>query len=487
MKDSRLIELLSTFDEEELNSFKKFLLSPFNKSKRNIGSLLNYLISIRLEFNSEKSNKEFVFKKLFPGEKFNYKKLENLTLDLYNSAKSFLVHKTIEEDELECQIFLSKAFYNKKLSEHSMKTLAQVEKKLKPEFISDKDYFSKLRQITFLKSAYYTKYNEFDNLIESKRNYFEASATQFIIDSAEFLSIRKPVLDTHGKNIENYFIESVMKSFDIDKMIKLLEKDDNANIPIITLHYYRLKTIDEPDTEDHYFKLRDYFYENLDNLNRGEKCFIFNHLTSYCVNKLVGKDKSDFEKEGLDVYKKMLENNAYSMSESEYMQPLMYRNIYQFCNVTKDSKWFKIFIDEYSFTLDPEYRKDLSNMAYAYYFFMIKKFEKALEMISGIRGEFFLFKSDLKNLSLKIYYEVGYIEQAYSLVDAHRHFLANSKEISAFHKDAGNKFLKYYNTLLKIKCNQSKEDPGLIKSKLIKEEKIASKVWLIEKADELIK
>ena len=118
---------------------------------------------------------------------------------------------------------------------------------------------------------------------------------------------------------------------------------------------------------------------------------------------------------------------------------------------------------------------------------MIKKFEKALEMISGIRGEFFLFKSDLKNLSLKIYYEVGYIEQAYSLVDAHRHFLANSKEISAFHKDAGNKFLKYYNTLLKIKCNQCKEDPGLIKSKLIKEEKIASKVWLIEKADELIK
>ncbi len=86
---------------------------------------------------------------------------------------------------------------------------------------------------------------------------------------------------------------------------------------------------------------------------------------------------------------------------------------------------------------------------------------------------------------LKIYYELGNIEQAYSLVDSYKHFLSSTKEITEIYLKRYEKFLKYYFYLLRIKSGQSKEKPAFILSKIEKEDKINNKKWLLEKAAEL--
>jgi len=220
-------------------------------------------------------------------------------------------------------------------------------------------------------------------------------------------------------------------------------------------------------------------------LDSEEKYIIFNQLANYCTEEVSRKNEKFYD-EALDVYKRMLENDAYSFSENEYMQVITYRNIIYFCNTVKDDKWFEYFIDKYTDALSPEYRKDMKNFANGNLWFLRRDYERSLVCISGIINEFFLFKSDLRNILLKIYYELGYFEQAYSMIDSYKHFLAHTTEISKEYKEFYKKFVKRYLQLLKMKSGRSKELPGMMKKDLEKETKIVNKNWLLEKVLELM-
>jgi len=486
MKDTKLIRLIKTFNKDELKLFEKFLTSPFLKPARNIIILYHYIVKFYPDYDSDKLEKEKVFKKLFPGEEFKEKKILNLIYDLTKASEVFLAHTTLKDDEIEFLLNLSKGYLSKNLANESFSIDKIIEKKLQPGFSPGKDYISKLRRLTYLKGSYYTEHNDFKNIIECKKNYFEASAVQFIIDYIEIVSSQKPAQTTYGKNLENYFIDSIVKSFNIEKLLNLLEKSDYTNKFLIALHFYRLKTIQEPENISYYYLLRDLFYNNLSNFDREEKYFIFSHLVNYCVQK-IGKNLEDFKKEGLEVYKKMLENNAFSFSKSEHMQAMTYRNIVQFCYTVRETKWLEYFIEKYSDFLNPEQREDLRYLSYAYLYFTKNEFEKALVMVSNINHEFFLFKADLKNLTLKIYYELNYFDQAFSMVYSYKHFLKYTKEITKSFKEVYENFLNFYFDLLKIKSQQSKEGPSFIKKRIEKESKLVSKRWLLEKSDQLIK
>jgi hypothetical protein len=485
MKDTRLIRLIKTFSKEELKSFGKFLESPFLKPSRNTLLLYNYITKFHPDFETDKLDKKNVFKKIFPNESYDEKKIANYIIDLMRSAKDFLIHKSLDEDEIECLLFLGNEYYNRKLLNTNLSLLVDIEKKLKPGFTTTSDYLSKFRKLIFLKSSYYTDENEFDKSIECEMEYFIVSATQFIIDYTQFLSSKKPAMNTHGIKMANNFSDAIIKCFDIDKLIKLTEKEEFINSFLISLHYYRLKTIEQPDNLNHYYTLKEHFIKVISNLNRDEQFFMFTYLQNYCVLK-VHEGNEVFKREGFEIYKLMLEHNSYSYSENEYMEILTFRNIIHFCYMLNEIEWLKSFIDKYTNALNPEYREDMRNFSFANFYFHQKEFEKSLEFISRrFNHEIFLFKTDVKNLMIQIYYELDHIEQAFSLVDSYKHFLSSNKEISESLKKIYTKFLKYYFELLKIKSGQSKETPSFIKSKIEKEKNLVNKKWLMQKSLEL--
>lgn len=484
MKDTRLIKLIKTFSREELKSFGKYLESPFLKPARNTAPLLEYIVKYHSELDSAKLKKEAVYKKLFIGEDYNEKKLLNLIFDLTKAAEDFISYNAFISDDIEYLLNLSRGYLDKNLSDESNRVNKLIEKKLTPGFAPSKDYFSKFRRLIYLKSNYYSESNDFENLIDCEMQYFEASATQFFIDLTRFVTSVKPINNTHGKKIENVFIESILKNFDIEKLMKTSAKEEDDEKYLVTLHYYWLKSVEEFENDDHYYRLKKYFNKILSNLNREEKHFLFCHFENYCVQKILSGNRK-FREEGLEIYKSMLENNAYSFSENQYMQVLTFRNIIYYCEMLNETDWFKEFIEKYSDTLSPENRDNFRNYAYAKYYFMKKDFDNALTSVSRINHEFFLLKVDIKSILLQIYYELGNYEPAFSLVDSYKHFLANTKEISKLHRIRFNNFLKYYFELLKIKSGQNKESSSFIKSKINKEDEIISKKWLLKKAEEL--
>jgi hypothetical protein len=484
MKDTRIVEILKSLGKEELKSFAQFLDSPFVKSRRNIKPLLEFLGNNHPDFETERITKERAFRKLFPGEAYNDKKLENLAIELSAAAEVFLIHSTVESDKTEALMNLCKGYYDRKMLNQSLRVMKIIEKKIVPGFSQGKDYFSKVRRLNYLKNGYYMEKDDIDNALECTRLTFEASAAQFIHDYAQLMSIKKAAGETYGKTIEGKFVGSVISHFDFDELFDAIKDSDFEYSLLIKILYYRYKLSEDPEDTRNYFFIKDLFYNNLEKFDRAEKNHIFNDLINYCVDR-VKKTNDEFKSEGLEVYKKMLESSAYSESETEYMQVLTYRNIIIYCNMIKETDWLKTFIDNYTDTLSPEYRKDLANYAYGNLYFKMKDFEKALTFISKINHDFFLFKTDIKNLLLQIYFELNYIEQAYSLVDSYRHFLSNTKEIADGHKKTLEIFLKRYFELLRIKAGQSKEDIKYILNKIESETSLINRPWLLEKANDL--
>ncbi len=113
-----------------------------------------------------------------------------------------------------------------------------------------------------------------------------------------------------------------------------------------------------------------------------------------------------------------------------------------------------------------------------------RNFSLALEKLgkSGpIKNVF--YKAAIKQLTLKIYYELGWLDSAADLLDAFRHFVRTDKLLTESYILNCNTFINFFNRLLKI--NDDIKSNGHEISKLISDLKSTSQTWLLRKAQEL--
>ena len=91
MQNTKIIQLLKTLSPAEMKEFKDFVSSPvFNKNK-NVVRLYEEFRKFYPGFTNPKLTDENIFTALFPGEKYNYFKIRNISSDLFALGKEFLV------------------------------------------------------------------------------------------------------------------------------------------------------------------------------------------------------------------------------------------------------------------------------------------------------------------------------------------------------------------------------------------------------------
>ena len=88
--------------EEELQQFSDFLRSPFHNKNKNVIQLFEIIKKHYPFFKSDKIVKEKIFKKLFPGRKYNDVVMRILISDLIKLSEEYLsclsfFKKTLEE------------------------------------------------------------------------------------------------------------------------------------------------------------------------------------------------------------------------------------------------------------------------------------------------------------------------------------------------------------------------------------------------------
>ncbi|MBK6876393.1 MAG: hypothetical protein IPG99_08045 [Ignavibacteria bacterium] len=110
-----------------------------------------------------------------------------------------MIFNALTNDESEYLLSLSKIYLDNELPSHFMRVSQILDKVIEPGFSVQKNFISKYKRLSQLKTIYYTETNDFENLIRVKKEYFKQSALNFAMDYIEILGSKKPAQSTHGK------------------------------------------------------------------------------------------------------------------------------------------------------------------------------------------------------------------------------------------------------------------------------------------------
>lgn len=96
--------------------------------------------------------------------------------------------------------------------------------------------------------------------------------------------------------------------------------------------------------------------------------------------------------------------------KTPYLDLNLYRSILFLGLNLKSYNEIKNFIDKYSKKVNPAEHINIYRLSYAYLYYELSKYKKTLDNVAKIVINDFIFKYDIKNLMIKIYYDLEYWE-----------------------------------------------------------------------------
>lgn len=476
MKDSKLIEILKSLRSEDFKELEKFTSSPYFTVGRDLTPFLKILKSFYPDFDHQNLNHEYIFAKLYPDKKKNkvQQTMKTLSSDLIKACKEFFKYSEFREDLNMGSYYLTNQLRKRKLYkdfEKEYKAAIEQQKILNKGGIID---FIDGYYLSSVFRDYSLDRNDFENSFEYTLLSDEYISAAALMVSFMFEDI-KNISEGYNLPLRYTLMNNLLENLDCDKVMEDM-KINNDRHYIHTLIYFMIyKMNKEKDKREYFFKLKDLLIEHQNLFGQSENYVFWNILLSYCsVNKL--------KNEILWIHRHILDNNIYRKSDEEDFHIILFRNIVTDNSYAGNYEWLKDFIEKYSTELHSDHRENMYNFSKAHLYFAKGEYEKALVHTGKINYDIFIFKLDARVLLLEIYFELGYYDQAFSLVDSTLHFLNYTRELSEYHKERYKGFIKAYNEILKIKSSglKNRMDGKIITGKLTIQQS-----WIQKKIAEL--
>jgi hypothetical protein len=480
MFKSKLVNILRTFTPEEIKRFKEFISSPFHNKNKNVIKLFGALIKFYPNFSSDQLTKEILFKHLYPSKEYNDLVMRILLSDIIKLLEKFIAHSALEKNPNDFKKYLILDFNKRKLFNFLKKELKDEPENgtLNPGHLLNKMFIASQRK-EFMILTDHQKGNEV-NLID----FGKYLITYFLIKLPELyheLDIHK---DLYNIEPDYDFIEKFIEDVNLSEYIEYLEKSNFEFAPVIKLYYYTFISGKHIDKDEYYFEFKKLLEENIYRFDGEEKYNLFIKLESIAIKKIeIGRQ--EFYNELFDIYTKMLKKNIFTEGSDNFIRIELFRNILFTALRLEKYDWAENFINEYIVKVSPELRDNIYNHSLAHLYYQKKDFKKSIDYLNTVKYDLFVYRADVKILSMKAYYEMKEFESAYSLTDSFNKFISNNKNVSLLFKDRYKSFIKHYNSLLKFSNGKNSDNLVDLEFEIKNDDLVLNKGWFLEKIGEL--
>lgn len=473
MQNTRLILLLKTFSPSEMKEFKDFVSSPvFNKNK-NVIRLQEVLRKFYPEFINSKLTDEKIFEMIFPGEKYNYFKIKNISSDLFVLGKEFLIFLYQKNNDIYNykDVFLLSELRDRKLDSVFDQLHKIYSDKLEASTIKDENYFFQIHLLTDEMSFYLAPREPNTNLPllqQSMNNFLKYSLIKL-------LKIYNIML--HEKKQNNFNYEMNM----LDEVLSYIDKNKSDDNPTLMIYYYII-LLEKEKQEKYFFELKNLKEKFFDYLARKDQYMLFLHMAGYCAYVFNVLGKKDFMMEHFLLSKENFDKGTIKLGHIIYMDFL---NHVKIAVRVEKFDWAEKYINEFKESLTEEKNSTL-NFCYGYINYKKGNLNKALDLLSQANFPNFIIKIQVKILLLQIYFEKEYYEQALAMIDTFRHYLLREKSIVEDFKESFYDYLRITNDLIKLKTMSDSDNKEFNLKKIkddlekIKYNQFGIKMWLRE-------
>ena len=469
MKNSKLIILLGSFSEDELDELYKFLGSPYFNTNPVYSRILDVFIQHRVAIGENKDLKEIFFAAAFPGQKYDDLKLRHAFSQFLELIQLFLAVQDLRGDDNGINLKVLKYYGEKRLDKH----FAAIQRKV---FSSDFVYQNN-EDSFFLEYQGNTILNSFiinENLREGKHNLIE---TMVSID--KFYLLTKLRLLCEIINYQKIIAIEYNLPF-LEEIIPLLEKSSYSEVPAISIYRDVLLTLTD-GSEVHYYSLKKHLEQYSHLFSMEESKGMHFYALNYCVKK-INAGQTEYIGEIFEFYKRMLANEL--LTEDGYLLPSQYKNIVVSALRHGEHEWTLDFIEKYKSRIEEKHRKNAYTYNLAKYYFYIRDYPRVIKLLHTVEYEDIFYNLDSKTLLLKTYYECKEVKSLFSLLDSFKTWLQRNKLISPTHKEVYSNLLHFTRRLLDINPGQTQKIEKY-KMDLKNTHAIADVNWLEEKLAEL--
>jgi len=476
MFTSKLIDILKSFSAEELKDFERFLNSSYFNREENVIRFFQAFRKYYPDFKDTKLTKENIFAKVYPGTKFNDALIRKYISMLIKLSGEFLSFSAYWKDPVSKNEFLLRSLKERKLTkifEHSFKLADELldNSKYKDEF----HYYHK-----FIAESVKNSLIETNDVIAPDKEILKE--TDYLID---FFLLR--ILHRHSVCISQtatYKIDLELKF--LDETRSYVEKNWDKCNPLIKLYYsFLMIYIDidnDKDNEQHYLNIKKIHEETAGRLSERDLHNTYVALLQYGIGEIqIGNH--EYAAETMNIYKEMLARKMFYV-EGIYFGSTHFINIVILGGILKEFEWTKKFIEEYYQKLDPKIKLNHYYFSLASIEFQKGEFDEALSCLSKIKYGDHLSRINIKNLTLKIYYELKSIDPFLATIDSYRQFLLKNKSITDSRREQCANFIDLLLQLLK--AQEHPENTVFLRKKILETQNVMNKKWLLEKADEIM-
>ncbi len=491
MKIIELFNVFREFPEEDYIKFQKFLNSPYMTDSKVLFKLFEVIhINKDLLKNSEfdKLVKK-ISRKLKYSPATTNKRISALGTAALNYFKIKSLLYDIENSELSLNRYLLKNKYFSLLKNNLDKTEHLI---FDTKYLSDNIFWLSFNynsiQCDFITVC--TRFSNYKNA-ESRFIYLNEAS----VDLALYNLIQQINLFVNYifLNIDSGNHKKINFPVNLHTMISEYDKNNIFKEPIRRKRIYELyKSMFlafhyRKDTAK-FIKYKQCFNKIINFLNKESKKYHNNILTSYCAMKeRLGENIDFYRKEEAELLLNYIEKGYFKTDEIKHLHSIEYRNFILIAFSLGDYKLLKYFINNCTSKLNKKDHYDMLNLGLAFYYYGIKNYNEALKSIKNIEINNFIYRFDIRNILLRIYFETGEINKLLDSIHNYKKIISDDKTLDKSIKDSLRKMLKYLNKLIIIKKNPDLNIPyeaGFLMEIIQKEPVFALKKWFLETLEE---
>ena len=480
MAESNVFTVIRSFSENEIKSFRKFLDSPyFLKS----GKLLKLFDILSGEADDQLCPviREKIYSEINPGMTYRDSTIRNLISELNKQLNEFMMIENFRNSGLNKKKHL--------IAERLKKNLPSIDYYEVEEFdtIKGTDYGYFLNK-HFLESYNYnisatsgkiTKLKNIETELLQLENSLKYLHLFYLSQISQFLMTILILQRTYDIKELPRIINNLSQEINEEKIKQLITPDDEYYY-VVELYLTMIDMYRNLGESKYYYKYKECFYKYAFRVSADECSMHISNLSSYCTGK-ASEGIEEFDSEFFELIELTIKNKYYQNSNTEHLPHEYFRNFLLHGVRLRKFDWVNDFIHKNYIKVHPADRENMKRLGFAYLNFNTAKYDEALMNIRRISPDFFAFKLDIKNLTVQIFYELGYFEDALTQIKSYKEYLRKDKLLNMEKRKRYFSFLKFTENLVLHRAGTKNIDIGYLKYRILAHKATAFKPWLIEK------
>ncbi len=469
MEKSKFAEIFNSLSGSERKEFGKFLESPFYNTNRNL-SLAYELICE----NDTLPTKEEIHKHIYGDKEYKDENIRYILSELLKLSEEYLGVLNLRKHEHVIKLHTLTELNSRDLDKLFERNLKSCRKKI--DEINPNDYSYHLADFEAISAErdFNSKRKEF---ITDQGGRTEAMIRFYAIE------ILKECRFFYNQNVRSLEKESGIPME--REVLDYVQKNNFLGVPAIEIIYYQVMTLLEYENTQHFYLLKKLSEKYAEVITHVEKYNAFVILLNYANKRIAFGDK-EFIKERLEVHKMSDKVNA--LTKDNYIAPLRFERIVDDAIAVGDFIWAEEFIRNYGDYLPGNEKEDTISLSYSNINYVKGDKEKALEYILKVNFEPVVLNLRKRNITMKLYYELGYLETLISYMDSYKHYLAkNQKQMPPDVFEHYTNFVKAVADLTELKSLYDKDRVDKLMIRLEKLRPGKEKHWVTEMAGKLSK